>query len=175
MFLVWSCSCLCPIHWSHVLSWEWRCSWSSADRRCSSYIWVINNLISHKGATYIGDLTVYYIDTMIQLQETISSSFRVFGADDETNCTITWCGCIYLILEKKWPPICRLQFQMSFRERNLVCFVSNSPEICFVGSSWQQVCIGSVMVRYCTIYYGYNVGNPFWSRLRITLNMLMYH
>ena len=25
------------------LSWEWRCSWSSADRRCSNYIWVINN------------------------------------------------------------------------------------------------------------------------------------
>ena len=43
MILVSSCSCLCPIHWSHVLSREWRCSWSSADRRCSSYIWVIHN------------------------------------------------------------------------------------------------------------------------------------
>ena len=32
MFLVLSCSCLCPIHWSQVLSREWRCSWSSADR-----------------------------------------------------------------------------------------------------------------------------------------------
>ena len=30
MFLVSSCSCLCPNHWSQVLSWEWRCSWSSA-------------------------------------------------------------------------------------------------------------------------------------------------
>ena len=26
---------------------DWRCSWSSADRRCSSYIWVINNFIAH--------------------------------------------------------------------------------------------------------------------------------
>ena len=26
---------------------EWRCSWSSADWRCSNYIWVINNLISY--------------------------------------------------------------------------------------------------------------------------------
>ena len=26
-----SCSCLCAIYWSQVLSWEWRCSWSSAD------------------------------------------------------------------------------------------------------------------------------------------------
>ena len=47
MFLVSSCSCLCPIYWSQVLSWEWRCSWSSADRRCSYYIWVINNFIAY--------------------------------------------------------------------------------------------------------------------------------
>ena len=38
-----SCSCYCSIHWSQVLSREWRCSWSSADRRCSNYIWVISN------------------------------------------------------------------------------------------------------------------------------------
>ena len=31
MFLVSACSCLCPIHWSLVLSREWRCNWSSAD------------------------------------------------------------------------------------------------------------------------------------------------
>ena len=38
MFLILSCSCLCPIHWSQVLSWDWRCSWSNADRQCSNYI-----------------------------------------------------------------------------------------------------------------------------------------
>ena len=37
MFLVSSCSGLCPIHWSQVLSWEWRCSWSSADRRYQQF------------------------------------------------------------------------------------------------------------------------------------------
>ena len=58
MILVLFCSCLCPIYWSHVLSREWRCSWSSADRRCSNYIWVIDNLIVNKGASYIRDLTV---------------------------------------------------------------------------------------------------------------------
>ena len=47
MCLISSCSCLCPMHWSQVLSWEWRCSWSSADRRCSNYIWVINNFIAY--------------------------------------------------------------------------------------------------------------------------------
>ena len=38
---------LCPIHWSHVLSREWRCGWSSADRRCSNYIWVVSNFITY--------------------------------------------------------------------------------------------------------------------------------
>ena len=59
MILVSSCVCLCPIFWSRVLNREWRCSWSSADRRCSYYIWVINNLIAYKGAPYIRDLTVH--------------------------------------------------------------------------------------------------------------------
>ena len=48
MFLVSSCSCLCPIQWSQMLIREWRCSWSSADRRCSNYIWVIDNFITTK-------------------------------------------------------------------------------------------------------------------------------
>ena len=59
MFLVSSRRCLRSIHWSQVLSWEWRCSWSSADRRCSNYIWVINNFIAYEGATYIRGFTVY--------------------------------------------------------------------------------------------------------------------
>ena len=42
MFLVSSCSCLCSIRWSHVLSRELRFSWSSTDRQCFNYIWVIN-------------------------------------------------------------------------------------------------------------------------------------
>ena len=32
-----ACSCLCLIHWIQVLSREWRCSWSSTDRRCFNY------------------------------------------------------------------------------------------------------------------------------------------
>ena len=44
---------VCPIHWSQVfLIWKWRCSWSSADRQCSDYIWVINNFVAYWGATY---------------------------------------------------------------------------------------------------------------------------
>ena len=40
-------SSLRTIYWSQVFSGEWRCSWGSADRRCSNYIWVINNFIAH--------------------------------------------------------------------------------------------------------------------------------
>ena len=39
--------CLCAIYWSQVLSPEWRCSWSSANRRCSNYIWMSNKFIAH--------------------------------------------------------------------------------------------------------------------------------
>ena len=39
-----------------ILSREWRCSWSSADRWCSNYIWVINNFIP----TCIRGLTVHH-------------------------------------------------------------------------------------------------------------------
>ena len=46
MFLVSSCSCLCPIHWSQVFSRDWRCSCSNADRQCSNYIWVIKSFIA---------------------------------------------------------------------------------------------------------------------------------
>ena len=58
MFLISSCSCLCPIHWSQVLSQEWRCIWRSTNRRRSSYIWVINNFIAYSGVAYIRGLMV---------------------------------------------------------------------------------------------------------------------
>ena len=61
MFLVSSCSCLRPIYWSPVLSRDWRCSRSSADRWCSNYIWVINNFIANEGGSYIRG---FKVDTM---------------------------------------------------------------------------------------------------------------
>ena len=45
----------CPIHWSQLLNWGWRCS--NVDKRCFNYIWVINNLIASKDATYMRGLT----------------------------------------------------------------------------------------------------------------------
>ena len=58
MFLVSSCRCLCPIHWSMVLFREWRYSWSSADRRYCIYILVINKFIAYYVATYVRGLSV---------------------------------------------------------------------------------------------------------------------
>ena len=55
-----SCSWLCVMYWSQVLSREWKYSWSSSDRRCSNYIWVINNFIAYKGASYIRGITVHW-------------------------------------------------------------------------------------------------------------------
>ena len=33
-----------------MLSREWRCGWCSADSRCSSYTWMINNVMAYWGA-----------------------------------------------------------------------------------------------------------------------------
>ena len=41
-----------------LLGRERRCSWSSADRRCSNYIWVIDNFIANLGESYIRGFTV---------------------------------------------------------------------------------------------------------------------
>ena len=59
MLFVSPCRYLCPIHWSQVLSreWRWRCS---TCRRCSNYFWVINSFIAYKGAVWIRYLTVIY-------------------------------------------------------------------------------------------------------------------
>ena len=41
-----------------MLSRAWRCSWSSADRQCSNYIWVIDSFIAYWSASYIRGFTV---------------------------------------------------------------------------------------------------------------------
>ena len=55
-----SCNCLWPIHWSRVLSREWTCYWSNADRRCFNYVSVISNFIALKDTTCIRCLTVVF-------------------------------------------------------------------------------------------------------------------
>ena len=56
MVLALSCRCLCPIHWNQVLSREWRCSWSRADR------WILPNVL--RNANLISILNIRYLSIM---------------------------------------------------------------------------------------------------------------
>ena len=69
MILVSHCCCLCSIYLKEVLSWEWRCSCSSADRRCSNYIKVINNLIAYYDASYIRNFMVHWCNNSMIFNE----------------------------------------------------------------------------------------------------------
>ena len=57
---------------------EWRCSWSSADRRCSNYIWVIDNFVAYLGASYIRCFTVSVISGLWQFFLMIWEWFLIF-------------------------------------------------------------------------------------------------
>ena len=56
-----------PIHWSQVLSREWRCSWSSADRQCCNYIWVIYNFIAYYKVQLISEVWMCAISCYYRL------------------------------------------------------------------------------------------------------------
>ena len=71
MIFISSCSCFCLIYWSKVLSKLWRCCWSSADRRCSNYIWMMNNYVAYSGVAYFRGLMVplYQLVCIIRMGE----------------------------------------------------------------------------------------------------------
>ena len=155
MFLVSSCSCLRSIHWSQVLSWEWRCSWSSADRRCSNYIWVINNFIAYWGATYIIGFTV--------LMHSINFKQNVRQVNTSYQWWRMWCCfCRRKTLKavkatrtnwwlnSEWEPFsvkriqfwtwltfCCRHFKIQFLESLLNHMDWNFTEVCSSWSSWQ--------------------------------------
>ena len=66
--------CLYPIHWEQVLSRKW-CSCSSANRRCSIYICVINNFIAYLSA-FILEVWVQPAKSLI-LISMCSTTFRL--------------------------------------------------------------------------------------------------
>ena len=88
MFLISSCSCLCPIHWSQVLCREWRCSWNSTTGNDPNYIWVIINFITYKGATYIRGLKVYHFSySLITVVPVLHISSWIYQ-----HCVCRWSG-----------------------------------------------------------------------------------
>ena len=98
MFLVSSCSSLCPIQWNQVLSREWRCSWSSADRRCSNYIWVIDNFIAYCGASYIRDLTVNSIQWGYKTLQILLMPWRKLSLCVHIISAVTWRGLVSIFV-----------------------------------------------------------------------------
>ena len=70
-----SCNYLCAIHWTDVLSWEWRCSWSSADKRCSTtYEW--STMLLPSKMSLILDVWRYlkFIPAMLETSVTMRNS-----------------------------------------------------------------------------------------------------
>ena len=53
MILVLSCSCICPSHWSQVLSREWKCRLSSADTMLQLHL-------SNQQVYFLVSSTLYY-------------------------------------------------------------------------------------------------------------------
>ena len=98
MFLVSSRSCLCAIYWNQVLSREWRCSRSSADRRCSNYTWMIKNFIAYWSVNYIRDLTVTNIEVSISLIFIPSKKIISIASTTDTLSTTT----IMITMSKTW-------------------------------------------------------------------------
>ena len=81
-----------------MLSREWRCSWSSADRRCANYIWVINNCIAYEGAAYVRGVTVYYTPPRWWLITVVTLSVN---RGPESSLTALYCG----IPIRVWPVV----------------------------------------------------------------------
>ena len=64
-------------------------SWSSTDRRCFSYIWVINNFIAYSGASYIRDLTVLsYFPYIVVCLRLLYHHIASFWSGD--SCSALW-------------------------------------------------------------------------------------
>ena len=84
MFVVSSSWCFRPIHWNQVLSREWRCSWSSTDRRCSNCILMIQQLHCLLRCAYTRGLTELFL----------YNHLRTFLSKCWTSCKIITVKCI---------------------------------------------------------------------------------
>ena len=78
MSLISSCSWICPIHSSQVLSQEWRCSWSSADRQLLQ-LHLSDQQFYRQGAPYIRGLTVTQIWFRFMMTSWHSTTFHITG------------------------------------------------------------------------------------------------
>ena len=154
MFLVSSWSCLCPIHWSQVLSWEWRCSWSNTDRWCSN-IWMINIFIAQYGATYIRGFTV----------SIFVRNPGVLNQPAKSACVWFICHCDIHDTAATMPA--------HFAEIDSL-FDSRKKEL-----SWYQLCFRSVVAPHIVIMkpvqQSWHHDNPYFSMLTVTEGFAMLY
>ena len=167
MFLVSSWSCLCSIHWSQVLSQEWRCIWSSADRRCSN-IWVIN-FIAYYGASYIRGLTIISFFSLLLIKSVYAKyvghvkHFRWLGPNvwwEILQIYIEYIKPIRQMSDEPWKffaytALSCVTFWLKLNKSNSPClFGAVSP-----ASSWERSC----------------QRKSFWSPYLLTRNILQIH
>ena len=145
---------------------EWRCSWSSADTRCSNYIWVISKFIAYEGEAYIRGLTVI-IMIVFCFRKPLSymcfhtsyvwhiSCFGMFyhGAihmyislrtDDTDNTFINNCFWINTqlkinVLTRKWNERCHLQMAVNKRTVVGIHRLTFCDLDCFL-AKWKRCC-----------------------------------
>ena len=95
-----------------MLSREWRCSWRSADRRCSNYIWVINNFIAYKGAAYIRGFTVLKTTVIVPVQ--------------------VWRLCRRRVWHQQWPCLHSLEIQWWGNAQQMDGTWNINMDLCFI-------------------------------------------
>ena len=83
-----SCGCLCRVPWSQILSREWRCSWSSADRRL--ILEVLRLLYALSGAWWrqAWKHTSPHSQYLCDEKPSFSSSFH--SANNEERVSMSW-------------------------------------------------------------------------------------
>ena len=120
-----------PNPWSQMLSRDWRCSWSSADRRCSNYIWVIDNFIA---AAYIRGFMV------------IKSNFglaELWDCFPWHQCTldISWLLCVTIMVVENMMP----SQHHAISKTNAEWIVATmSSELYYIRYKWNYNCLEDV-------------------------------
>ena len=143
-----------------MLSRERRCSWSSADRRCSNNIWMINNFIVWYGATYIRGLTVYHSWPMPRFevgQCPVSKSRKTYL---DTVISVIWHEISWIqyftgfngITGPEWAWCCQHWFYTGSIRVHYVIFNWHSGTVCVVLGAINLMAVGT-----CTHYLAVDI------------------
>ena len=109
MFIVPSCSCLCSIYWSLVLSREWRCSWSSADTASTtsewsaillpSKVWLILAVWQYSNMVYM-NMRQWHFDAIFLNCSCMCKLVQSWYSPASVNINLLSCGIHSVVLKK---------------------------------------------------------------------------